>query len=60
MVQKNSLKVSHLKTKLIYWSKSNQKDHPKSLIVDQVEYKLSNSVKYLGITIDNKLNWNHP
>ena len=55
---KNGLKISHLKTKIIYWSRSNQKEHPKVLIVDKTEYKLSKSVKYLGVTIDNKLNWN--
>ena len=56
--KENGLEISALKTKLIYWSKSKAKDHPTSIIVDGTEFKLSTSVKYLGVIIDNKLNWN--
>ena len=56
--KENGLQISVLKTKIVFWSKSNTKEHPKSITVDGNEFKLSKSVKYLGVIIDNKLNWN--
>ena len=56
--KENGLQISALKTKIIYWSKSNPKEHPTSITVDGNEFKLSKSVKYLGVIIDDKLNWN--
>lgn len=53
----NGLQISTLKTKIVYWSKSKPKEHPTSIYVDGTEFKLSSSVKYLGVIIDNKLNW---
>ena len=56
--KENGLQISALKTKIIYWFKSNLKEHPTSITVDGNEFKLSKSVKYLGVIIDDKLNWN--
>ena len=54
----NSLEISTLKTKVIFWSKTREKSHPKSIKFDGHKIKISKTVKYLGVTIDNKLNWN--
>ena len=55
---KNGLQISTLKTKVIYWSKTKNKNHPKHIQIDGQKIEISKSVKYLGVIIDNKLNWN--
>ena len=50
--------ISTLKTKVVYWSKTKAKDHPKFINIEGQKIEISKSVKYLGIIIDNKLNWN--
>ena len=55
--EKQGLKISALKTQVIYWTKTDDK-HPNSIKVKGIDIPLSTSVKYLGVTIDNKLNWN--
>ena len=56
--KENGLQISTLKTKVVYWSKSKTKNHPKHIQIDGHKIKISESVEYLGVTIDNKLNWN--
>ena len=53
----NGLEISTLKTKILFWTKSRKIDI-KSIKIDGIEIKTSETVKYLGVTIDNKLNWN--
>ena len=54
----NGLKISALKTKVVLWTRSRNQGHPNSIIINSINIPLSNSVKYLGVIIDNKLNWN--
>ena len=54
----NSLEISTLKTKVIFWSTTRENKHPKSIKLDGHKIEISKTVKYLGITIDNKLKWN--
>ena len=54
----NSLEIITFKTKVIFWSKTREKSHPKSIKFDGHKITISKTVKYLGVTIDNKLNWN--
>ena len=42
---------------MVNWSKSKTNDHPKYIKIDGQKLK-SQSVQYMGIIIDNKLNWN--
>ena len=56
--KENGLQISTLKTKVIYWSKTKNKNHPKHIQIDGQKIEISKSVKYLGVIIDNKLNWN--
>ena len=53
----NGLKISAMKTKILYWSRSRE-NHPTSIKIEGINIPLSRSVKYLGVIIDDKLNWN--
>ena len=54
------LKFNASKTEVVIFTKSNikQKDMPKKLQVSGQEVEFNSCAKYLGVTLDNKLNWN--
>ena len=54
----NGLKISALKTNILYWTRSRTEKHPNSIKIEGIDIPLSKSVKYLGVIIDDKLNWN--
>ena len=43
---------------MVYWTNSKTNNQPKHIKIDGKIINISTSVKYLGIIIDNKLNWN--
>ena len=50
------LEIAADKTKILLWSRS-QKIGPRKIVIGNIETKYSEHVKYLGIYIDNKLNF---
>ena len=54
----NGLNISALKTKIIMFTSNKKWKPPKPITVGGIETELSNSVKFLGVTLDNKLNFN--
>ena len=52
------LKISALKTKIVMFTWKNKWSLPKPIVVGGSTIELSGSVKFLGITLDSKLNFN--
>lgn len=52
------LKISTLKTQVMIWSKQRDFSRPSNISHKNESIPILDSVKYLGITIDSKLNWN--
>ena len=50
------LEISTLKTQVVLWS--NSKNPPRSIIIDNKKIAIQESAIYLGVHIDEKLNWN--
>ena len=57
---KCGLKFNASKTEVVIFTKANlkHKDYPNKLKVSQQEVEFGNEAKYLGVTLDTKLNWN--
>ena len=59
-VSKNGLKLNVGKTNLIYFTNNNsQKSTPLSISLNGTPINRSTNAKFLGVIIDEKLNWNH-
>ena len=56
--KQNDLQICTLKTKVVYWYKTKTNNHSKYIEIYGQKSEISNSVKYLGIIIDDQLNWN--
>ena len=54
----SGLKISTLKTQVMIWTKQRNFTPPTNILHKKESIPILESVKYLGITIDNKLNWN--
>ena len=54
----SGLKISTLKTQVMIWTKQRNFTPPTYILHKNESIPILESVKYLGITIDNKLNWN--
>ena len=54
----NGLNISALKTKIAMFTWNKKWKTPKPILVGGIETELTNSVKFLGVTLDNKLNFN--
>ena len=50
------LEISTLKTQVVLWS--NSKNPPRSIIIDNKQIAIQESAIYLGVHIDETLNWN--
>ena len=50
------LEISTLKTQVVLWS--NSKNPPRSIIIDNKQIAIQESAIYLGVHIDENLNWN--
>ena len=50
------LEISTLKTQVVLWS--NSKNPPRSIIIDNKQIAIQKSAIYLGVHIDENLNWN--
>ncbi len=55
----NGLKISSIKTKVIVFSRKYNIELPRKLKLDGLEIDFCNTVKYLGIHLDSKLNWQY-
>ena len=53
----NGLKLNALKTQIIIFSRKNNIRLPKPIRLQGIEIEFCKTVKYLGITLDSKLNW---
>jgi len=53
-----SLKFSAKKTVVVLFTRKYKYKFPQKLIIEGKEVAFSDSAKYLGITLDSKLNWN--
>ena len=56
--EENGLKISAPKTQVMLWTRSYKLKHPNHLMINGSKIELSDSVKYLGVILDNKLNFN--
>ena len=55
--EQTGLKISELKTQIIFWTREHNIKHPQTIKIKNKHIELTSSVKYLGIILDNKLNW---
>lgn len=53
----NSLKLNAIKTQIIIFSRKNNISVPRPIKLHGIEIAFCNTVKYLGIHLDNRLNW---
>ena len=51
-------RTSAVKTLIIFRTKSNTIEKPKSIRINDITIEVSSTVKYLAVTLDDKLNWN--
>ena len=51
----NGLTISEGKTNAMFWTRARKLEHPNHIMVGKTKVKLTNSLKYLGVYIDNKL-----
>ena len=52
------LKISTLKTQIIIFSRNRNLEIPKPIKLHGIEFEFASTIKYLGLHLDNKLNWN--
>ena len=55
--ESNGLKLSAIKTQVIIFSRKYKIELPRPIKLQGIEIEFCHSVKYLGIYLDNKLNW---
>lgn len=53
----NGLKLNAIKTQVIIFSRKNNIRLPRPIKLQGIEVEFHNTVKYLGIHLDNRLNW---
>jgi hypothetical protein len=53
----NKLVLNINKTVSILFGKASQENHERSITINQNSLKITDSAKFLGVTIDSKLNW---
>ena len=56
--KKSGLKLSHLKSHCVMFTNRRSWSFDRPLKVDGAEISVLNSTKFLGLTLDSKLNWN--
>ena len=56
--RKSGLKLSHLKTHCVMFTKRRNWSFSRPLKVDGIEIEVQKSTKFLGIILDSKLSWN--
>ena len=56
--KKSGLKLSHLKSHCVMFTNRRSWSFDRPLKVDGAEINVLNSTKFLGLTLDSKLNWN--
>ena len=56
--KKSGLKLSHLKSHCVMFTNRRSWSFDRPLKVDGAEISVLNSTKFLGLTVDSKLNWN--
>ena len=52
------LKISALKTQMIIFYRNRGIEIPKPIKLHGIEFEFANTIKYLGVYLDSKLNWN--
>lgn len=55
----HGLKISSLKTQIIIFSRKHKIDIPRPIKLNGIEIDFCNTIKYLGINLDKRLNWHH-
>ena len=52
------LEISTVKTQIIFWTRNKKVKTPKNIKVNDTTIEIGNTAKYLGVILDDKLNWN--
>ena len=52
------LQISEVKTQVMFWTRTNRKDKPKTFTINNIQIPVTDSTRYLGVIIDENLNWN--